>query len=158
MSFKKPTEYYRKNPKEAQYRFGITFEDALAAVEMDGSVYSYLNTDIRNRDSQHNYKLLRACVAHSPTNLWRAHQPKTIPVDLLLRGLEADNIWERVLNNWEAYDNAEFVRKHPKVVELIKLYQQLGLTAVESAAAFRAYSVACEATQENIAHVELPTF
>lgn len=158
MAFKKTTEYYRQNPQQAQHRYGITFEDALAAVESDASVYSYLNPDVRNRDSQHNYRLLRACMAHSPTNLWRAHQPKNIPVDLLVQGLEAVNIWERVLENWVAYDNAEFARKFPKELELIKLSRQLGLTPVESAAAYNAYLTSGKTQPANPTVLELPTF
>lgn len=152
-------EYYRQNPQKATRRYGLTREQALAAISSDPSVYSYLNDGLRSRDSQHNYELLRATVAADPKNLWRAFQPKNIPVDVLLAGLQSAYIWNKIVSEkWVAYDNNAFLKKYPQEAELIALYRQLNIEGEDCLKAYHSWQRAKNTTDHAEPLLDLPYF
>lgn len=152
-------DYYREHPSDVVRKYGVCYEQALAELERDPTVYWKLKIDIVKSDSQHNYMLLRTIVSIDPGYIIHAVMPKSIPHDLLLQGLHSAHTWDSLfLGSWPAYKNPAFMKKYPEVIEFIELHKSLECSSQDCADNYSNW-VAARMKKTNVPDtLEMPVF
>lgn len=151
-------EEYKKSPTRVMTYTLCNYRQATAAVESDPLIYSALSTYIQKKDAKNNFKLLRLAVEKDPKFIAYFHAPEMLPADLLCIGLESEYIWKMILDNWGAYDNAEFYHKFPIEAASLDFYKDLDLPAHDCAYYFRVRKNAKNVPDSPQTELVLPDF